>query len=269
MKNKLAQVFVMALYLYSAAAGAMAIDKPTDAEVAVLPPYCLAKFRGVDVEKWKSALGSIYSHVHHYCGSLYIINRYHKLNNQQDRKYYVRVIIDNIDYMFSHGDQSSALIPEIHFTKGKVLVLDGNHAGAAKEFLIAIQLKPGYVAPYLAMADYYASLKNKPEALKLLQEGIRQIPTSRSLARRYQELGGKLPLPEANPPVAETSHPETQPPVLVEAEKKVVEAPTFSAPKTSRPEQALPSGRTQDKIGSPSNPWCRFCTDDEPAPAGK
>jgi hypothetical protein len=63
MKFKFAQAFVMGLCLYSATAGAVPWDKPTDNEIAVLPPYCLAKFRGVAVEQWQNTLGSIYLHV--------------------------------------------------------------------------------------------------------------------------------------------------------------------------------------------------------------
>jgi tetratricopeptide (TPR) repeat protein len=207
--------------------------------------------------------------MYHYCGALVEINRYYKSSDKQDRKFLIQNSIGNLDYMISHAEQSSALMPEIYFTKGRILVLDGRNAEAVKEFLQAIRLKPDYADPYAAMADFYARIEKKQDALKILQEGLRQIPTSRKLARRYQELGGKLPRPEANPPLAETAKPETQPPVPVETAKKVLEAAPVAARQAPEPEPASPSERPPEKIGSPSNPWCRFCTDDKPVPAGK
>lgn len=267
MKIKLAQAFVMALCLYATTADALPWDKPTDAEIAALPPYCSARFRHVDMERWQKTMGSIFEHVHHYCGALVFLSRYYKISNPQDRRFVLGEVLSNIEYMIKHGDQRSALMPEIHLTKGRALILAGKHAEAANEFIRAIQLKPDYTAPYLAMADFYDQFEKKQDALKILQEGLRHIPTSRSLARRYQELGGKLPLPESPPSASEASRSEAQPSASVEAEKKVVEATPATSSKTLNSEQVSPSERPPEKTGSPSNPWCRFCTDDEPAPA--
>jgi hypothetical protein len=76
MKAKFHQAVIMGLCLYSATTGAVPWDKPTDAEVAVLPPYCLAKFRGVAIKQWEKIIGPIYLDVHHYCGAMVFLSRY-------------------------------------------------------------------------------------------------------------------------------------------------------------------------------------------------
>lgn len=265
MKIKFIQAFVVGLCLYSATVGAVPWDNPTDAEVASLPPYCLAKFRGVAVEQWQNTLGSIYLHVHHYCGAMVYINRYYKSSNAQDRKFYIREIIDNLDYMISHAEQSSALMPEIYFTKGRVLTLDGRNGEAAKEFFHAIQLKPDYVDPYAALADFYSGVGKKQDALKILEEGLRQVPGSRSLVRRYHELGGKNPLPSPPPPAASATPVEAKTAgVKTDANAPIQPAVSIPAPAsegatTPVATQPAPAAEDSSKIGSPTNPYCRFC----------
>lgn len=269
MKRKIAQVFVMVLGLSAATAGAVSWDKPTDAEVAALPPYCMAKFRGVNVEQWERALGSIYEHVHHYCGALVYISRYYKTSNPQDRKFFMNNIINNLNYMTTHADQNSPLMPEIYFTKGRFLMYADKNAEGIEAFRHAIQLKPDYALPYDAIADFYTGIKNKQDALEILKEGLRQIPNSPTLKRRYHELGGKLPLPEVPPSEDRKAQTKSQAPVPAVTENTIVETAPLVAPQTSKPEEAPPDETPPQKIGTPSNPWCRFCPDVESAPAGK
>ncbi|MGO8754171.1 MAG: hypothetical protein ACLQHK_02945 [Gallionellaceae bacterium] len=277
MNIKLVQAFVMVLCLYSSQSGAVepGFGNPTAAEIAALPAYCQSRYGGsgdAHFKYWYDTMGPIFEHVHHYCMAQVSLSRYYRTDNPVDRGFFLGEAIHNLNYMTgitAPAVQSSALMPEIYLTKGRVLLLAHSDAEAATAFLHAIELKPDYADPYAAMADFYVRIKNKRDALKILQEGLRQIPTSRSLARRYQELGGKLPLADAPIAVTEVSKSEPQSSVPVETEKGAVQATPVTIPQTSSPEQTTRSERPLEKTGSPSNPWCRFCADDESAPAMK
>lgn len=263
MKKWFVLIFALVLTFSAPTAGAALWDKPTDAEVAALPPYCMAKFRGVNVEKWKRALGSIYEHVHHYCGALVYISRYYRSTNPQDRKFFMNNIITNLNYMTSHADQNSPLMPEIYSTKGRFLMLDGRISEGLGELLHAIQLKPDYIAPYLTIADYYTQNKNKQDALKILRKGLHNAPSSPILRQRYQKLGGNLSLIEKPTPEDDKSQIKSQPGLGVEKHTDVEKTVTSSAAQGSEPKQTSPSDASSGKIGNPTNPWCRFCPPSE------
>jgi tetratricopeptide (TPR) repeat protein len=269
MKIKFAQTCVIALSLYATTAAAANWEGASAAEIAVLPPYCTVRVTGGMDKNWLNTLGSIYNHLHHYCYALNYANRYYKSPNSQDRKFYLLSIDNNVNYVITHGDQSSTLMPEIYFTKGKFLILGGKDAEGVKAFFQAIQLKPDYPDPYVGIADFYTQRGNNKDALKFLQDGLRQQPTSRQLARRYKELGGKLPLPEVPASNNKSASTESQTPVPAETEKKVVVAAPLVVPQTSNPGKTPAGETTPEKIGNPSNPWCRFCAEDALTPAGK
>lgn len=281
MKTKFARSYILVVSLYAGTALGALWDPPTDAEIALMPPYCAAKYdldkpgKHVDYRYWIQAIGPSFGDVHHYCDALMHFNRYYKSRNAEDRKFFLKNALDNINYMFSHAlptQPRDVLLPEMHFTKGKVLLVAGRDFEAAREFLQAIQLKPDYAAPYAALADFYLKIGKKQDALKILEEGLRQVTASRSLVRRYQELGGKNPLPAPPPPAAATTQPgspESPPSASAVTESKENVVPPMMESQDSKPKQAHQEEAVPEKIGSPSNPWCRFCPDAERAPAEK
>lgn len=241
-----------------------------------LPRFCYLKQAGTDAisrpgdQAITDMLGENYQHMHHYCWGVNWANRADRdWDNKIAQSYDLQVAAANFNYVLEHATPGFFMRPEIHLRLGKVLLRTNNHVEAAQNFLKAIQIKPDYVPAYLALSDFYKETGSLTQARSLLEEGLKQVPSSRILARHYQELGGKLPLPEAPPPATEASQPGTQPIGAIDAEKKVVEAAPVAAPHSSMHEQAPPSENPSEKIGTPSNPWCRFCTDAEPASAGK
>ncbi len=72
---------------------------------------------------------------------------------------------------------------------GKVLERLGRGSEAARFYLDAIQRKPDYSPPYAALSDYHKELGNMEEAKKILRQGLKHNPSSRSLKRRAKELG--------------------------------------------------------------------------------
>ncbi len=94
------------------------------------------------------------------------------------------------------------MLPEIHLQKGKALKLWKKDGPAAAEFVTAINGNPKLAPAYIALSDLEADRGNKKDALRIVTEGLRHVPESVPLQRRYKELGGQLPYPGsmATPP---------------------------------------------------------------------
>ena len=119
-------------------------------------------------------------------------------------------------------------------------------------------------------SDIHAKLKQKDEALAVVTDGLRHVPDSTVLQRKYKERGGKLPYPE---PVARAADvPEVQ--AHPAGEGKTLEGegkhqdkvkPDPVSPQPDAAEEGSKQENAQapakPKIGSPTNPWCRFCPD--------
>ncbi len=56
------------------------------------------------------------------------------------------------------------------------------------EFRHAIELKPTYTPPYVALSDYYVEKGQIEEAKKILEEGLKHSPESSRLKRRLKKL---------------------------------------------------------------------------------
>jgi tetratricopeptide (TPR) repeat protein len=201
----------------------------------------------------------------HYCDGLRFLNRaYASMRNKGDMKYYLEVAVDNFNYMLLHTGEGDIRRGEFHLGKARALKLLGRKAEAATEFNKALSYKINSPDAYQELADQFHETGNKRKALEMATEGLSRYPNSKGLKRRYTEFGGKLPYPVV---VEETVlAEETKPEVKTEAELGAgpsSEATTGKGPDVSS--QTLPVGRMPqvepDKIGSPKNPYCRFCPD--------
>lgn len=274
--SRLAKFIIAIFFLAPSIASAAESYFITPSEMAVLPHFCYIKqFYGEnknhpEEQAIYDMLGADYVHMHHYCWGLNYANRADKnWGDKTLRSYELSLATKEFNYILSHVAPDFFMRPEIYLRLGKVLRHAGNPAEAAQNFLKAIEAKPDYIPAYLALSDFYKEAGNLTKALSLLEDGLKQDPSSRGLARRYKELGGKLPIPEINPVVTGASRPESLQAEPAESEKTAAETTTLPPQKNTPPEQKLPGETPQNKTGSPSNPWCRFCTDDVPLPAGK
>lgn len=224
--------------------------KVTDAEIASLPIFCAARYKGSasEYDTWIQRLGSDFAHTHHYCNGLNFINRYYRSRSQQDKVYNLDNARGNLEYMVTHADPAYSLMPDVYFNLGVVSSLRNQPAQAITHFNKAIQLNPRQPRAYSALADFYAKNKQTAKALEIVTEGLRYNPDTKSLQRRYTELGGKLPYPKL-----------IEPAPVVEAQAVKQEEPT--QPTANAPAPAPVEPITEPKIGSPTNPYCRFCPD--------
>ena len=141
--------------------------------------------------------------------------------------------------------------------RGEVFKLQGKPAQAVGDFRHAIELNPKLTRPYLQLISYFESIKKRGDALEIAQTGLRHNPDSKALQRHYLELGGKKPFPEPlAAPIAEPVSPQAADALpATEPEAGVTSSPSNADSNQTEPaEVAAPP-----PIGTPSNPYCRFC----------
>lgn len=252
-------IFLCVAALYVIDSAAVEPWTPTVSEMSSLPPYCKARFneRSPEYKLWESILGPDFGHTHHYCAGINFINRYYRARSAQDKRFNLNNARTNLQYMIDHADPGYSLMPDVYLNLGIVYSLSNQAAQAITHFTKAIELNPRQPRAYTALADYYAKTGQTAKALETVAEGLRHNPDTRSLQRRYTELGGKLPYPTPiEPPQQAAQKEEAPPPEAPEA----VAAPSVRAPDlrdTPAPAEATPV----PAIGSPKNPYCRFCPD--------
>ncbi|MCL5059544.1 MAG: hypothetical protein M1449_02875 [Candidatus Thermoplasmatota archaeon] len=210
---------------------------------------CRAQIAGRDTSDKRN-----WGHMHHYCDGLRFYNRaMSSIHDRNEFKYNIQESLGGFDYVLSHTSPDFNMRPEVIAGKARTLALAGRKAEAVMLYTGVVQQTPKYVPAYLYLADHYASSDRK-KALSLVSDGLRHNPGTRSLQRRYRELGGKLPYPE--PPVQAAPAVTTPPQAEEPAAAAEASAEGDSAGKTAaEPAAEKPS------IGSPKNPYCRFCPD--------
>ena len=191
-------------------------------------------------------------HMHHYCDCIRFTDRaYAAIGNWNAMHGNLGAAIDGCDYVLSHTTADFYMRPEVHLQKGKALMLDRQENKAVGEFMEAIRGNPGLAQAYVELADIQARNKKSGEALKTVTEGLRHAPDSKPLKRRYTELGGKLPYPA--PIVTAPAEPQVAKPDEAAASASAAPGAATAVPPA---EPDVPA-----KIGSPANPYCRFCPD--------
>jgi tetratricopeptide (TPR) repeat protein len=248
--------------MVSTHAGAVESWQPVDAEFASLPPFCKVKMQSdrnsPEYKAWESTLGKDFLHTHHYCVGLNFINRYYRSRSKQDKIYNLDNALDNMTYMVEHASPDYSLMPDVYLNRGLAYSLMNRKGEAVADMIKAIELDPQQVKAYNVLADFYAGTRQQGKALETVTDGLRHAPDAKSLQRRYKELGGKLPYPEPlrPAPAAAAGKPAPEPAGETPA------TPASAAGGTAAPTAAATSAPVAPaKIGTPKNPYCRFCPD--------
>jgi tetratricopeptide (TPR) repeat protein len=233
--------------------------KPTDAEVNSLPPFCAARYKGSESPEyklWERSLGPDFQHTHHYCDGLNLLNRYYRSRSEQSKRFNLGSALGNFDYMVSHANPGYSLMPDVYLNRGVTYSLMKNAAKAVTDMNKALEMNPQLVKAYNVLADYYVGIKQERKALEIVSTGLQHNPGMKGLQRRYRDLGGKLPYPDAiQPKPAELAGPAANDPTPVPTTPAVASEPAPT------PVIAPAEPIAQPKIGSPKNPYCRFCPD--------
>lgn len=228
----------------------------TPAEQAMCQARIYTKGNPSDRGNWQ--------HMHHYCDCLRFTDRAVTATARGDKndfKYNLQLAIEGCDYIFSHTTPDFSMLPEVHVSKGKILRLAGRDAEASLEFSKARRLNPSYTPAYNELASLYIRQGNKKTALEVVTDGLKYIAGSKSLQRRYLELGGKLPYPAPEQAPNAAPKEEEAAPSNTPAEGTASTAPpeTQTNAQTGTEGVSTTNAEAAPKIGSPANPWCRFC----------
>lgn len=237
----------------------------TDAELSALPPLCAAKIKKKDEALWRSQFKhDDWIHLHHYCGGLNALNRLLRYGPEK-AKGEIDGGLWEFNYVLKGTSQDCSLRPDMHYGKGKLLQHRGEVGSALLEFLRAIEIKPNHVGAILAATDIYLTLKKRENALALLEKGLLSAPETKSLQRKYTEMGGDIALINKNSTTIKEAAKKPEP--ANEAESKEVEnkhkALSDAPGSTTNNKQAPAINNGGGAVGMPSNPWCRFCPDSE------
>lgn len=258
LKNRITSCgFVVGLVFSLQAQGAANI---TDAELAVLPPYCAAKMRTHDpvaTQSWESQFGhENWIHIHHYCDALVEVNRAQH-SNAYERKRSLDNATGQFDYVLKNTRPDFFMQPDFHYGKGRALQLQNAEGAAIAEFQRAVEIRADFVPALIELVKFYKRTGKHDMALSVLRRGLEKSPAAVSLRKRYKELGGDL-----------SEFPEHAPTPSDQSDKAADKTTTSAAPNGLTEPAPQPTGNNVEptKIGSPENPWCRFCPD--PAPAG-
>ena len=254
--------FYLLLFSMASPAQENAINM-TDKELLTLPRYCYARIRevnGPEYKEWERKMGPDLIHTHHYCGGLSYLKRYYGATTERERRFLLSRAQANLEYMINHASPGYSLMPDVYFRLGEAHRLAGRAGTAKASYDKSIELNPRVPSAYGGLADLYAQSGQQAKALEVVSEGLRYNPEARSLQRRFRELGGKPPYPE--PADAALAAPDSS------ALDNDTAAVTSSKPETENPvaSNAKPSTQestetTEQRIGSPTNPYCRFCPD--------
>ncbi len=228
----------------------------TPAEIAMLPAYCDAKIGRKlpeSVDYWRDRMRhENWIHIHHYCSGLIELNRYYRSARGRQRANLGNAV-NEFSGMLRAWTPDFFLRPEAHLNRGKAYRLMGNQGQALGDFLKALELNPRLTSATTELADLYRKTGKKAEALAVIRQGLEHSPESKSLRRRYQELGGD---PKDIPEKAVE-------PAVVQAEPRVEPEAAASEAASREPVQLI-----EPKIGNETNPWCRFCPVEASDPPG-
>lgn len=243
--------------------------RPTPEEMALLPEYCKVRYtdngRSPEFRAWMQRVGPKFMGIHHYCTGINYINRYLYRIADKKRDYYLSRALPEIDYVAKDMPPDFPLAGDIYLNRGIALQLMKRDSLAIIDFYKSIEHDPNQVRAYIAIAEMHSKANNKPKALESITTGLRNVPDSKNLQKKYRELGGKEPFPKPLD-VAPNSSVDAPVPQI----DKGGDAGSVTTPDAGRIQQPVsPSGQentgkdagdTQSApIGAPGNPYCRFC----------
>ncbi|MEW5965705.1 MAG: tetratricopeptide repeat protein [Pseudomonadota bacterium] len=241
---------------------ANAAEYETAEDYALLPPYCVVKMErkaSAADEMWRQQMGhDNWIHMHHYCGGLIELNRYFA-GTKGRRKASLGNAVKEFEYVLDRWTTGFYLRADAHLNRGRAYKYIREEGKALTDFQRARELNPRLAPASLELADLYVRLNKKNEALTILKGAIELNPDTKSLRRRYAELGGDpKALPEVGAPPTGSAVPAIAP------ERKGSPAPDAAPLKQESMATSAdkpPAQPIEPTIGSPTNPYCRFCPD--------
>lgn len=244
----------------------------TGSELMVLPSFCRQLTPGnfaPDAKRYRvnAPEPTWMQHFQHYCHGLKSNVRASKALNKTDRNFNLNAAVGEFDYVLTHTQpipRYFSYLAMVRVDLGRTYIHMGKTNDAIMQFTKASRLRPDFTVAYLELIDVYIKINDRDKALNAAREGLTHSPESKALQTSYRELGGKLPYPTpaqsttANETEQKTAH--STPSASADQEKGPQMPTKPSAPSADKPAPRNPEPQGQkSKIGSPTNPWCRFC----------
>ncbi len=190
-------IIFVALNLASESAIARKPDNITEAEMAIIPPYCPYSqswnyvSNGPETKRWVSVLGNTFHAIHHYCWAQINLQRSFRIGlTEQERRALLISVRDDYSYVIENAKPGFVLLPEIMSRLGEVEVRLSKIREANQSFSIARKIKPDYWPAYSHWAEYLIKTGKKNEAKSLVKTGLEYSPNSRVLREQFRLLGG-------------------------------------------------------------------------------
>lgn len=176
----------------------------TKEQYRLLPPYCQNQehvapllYQPTAEGEWRRRLGRDYLHIHHYCwGLVHLLNAYKLgITSGKGRFQFEEAVDDfqfSINATLTHRGSSpgTALLPEMYTKMGEAQLALRDYQNAEAAFRSAWELNPSYAPPYVWWAQFLFKHGKTNEALAIAEEGIKNAPGSKSLAKLIEEIKG-------------------------------------------------------------------------------
>ena len=246
---------ILYLLLFSIfSSGAQADQVENLSELALLPAYCrgtqLIRIISKDpmpIEQYVAIYGDAYRNLHHYCWGLNAENKANGISDPYLRKSKLTYALDDFKYFLDRASSSFSLLPEIYFSRARILFSLKRNMEAVADLNKAIELKANFDPAYDRLSDYYLSVGDKNNAIKILEQGISNTKNSNNVTfftYKLEKLGTTYQIPTGNVVNEPASVPDQSPAAASSTEPLV---PDHAEKNSQADQQAKP------------NPYCRFC----------
>ena len=281
-KHPFLALFLVAIFLsisvHASGAAVVRGEPVTPAEAASLVPVCkliliekpnahidhIAQKQNAalfDRPEYRMAKNAI--HLHHWCRAAVLRDRYFNADSPLKKRGYKADFHDEMDYVIRNMGPDWPYMPLMHVENGEMYLLEKKYGEAATEALSAIYQTPTFARGHVLLVNAYSAMGQKNKALEAATEGVKYNPTSGSLKRLYDEMGGAKPYPEPYAKPAEaTPTPSTQQPAQSTdtGEKPSNEGATPPQPSQQSGEAAPVPAPVGPAATEPApNKYCRFC----------
>lgn len=242
-----------------------AVYAGTEMEYRDLRNWCAARDKWTEEgRKTPFSTPDGYFHFHHYCRAVRWMNDSFKFRKEEDKRHAFVNVHNSLQYVLDKVPGDHFLIPEVYAVKGSAFVLEGKKAQAESALVRAHQLDPSHVDANITLARIYMETNRKERATDLVRRGLAAAPDSKSLLRLAKDVG--IPESEITAIIEDATMKAAEKAAAGGAEQeRAASAPTETKHETKQaepPVNSAPAASSEPpKIGSPTNPYCRFCPD--------
>ncbi len=250
----------------------------TQVKYQALKQWCAGR------DKWAAEGGKTdypnpneYFHFHHYCFALKAMNNINSTIDIDKQRAATGTVVGETGYVITHVPEHHFLMPEMYAIRGRAQLAIKQNSKAEESLNKALQLDPRYTDVYASLGNLYLNTNRKEKAAEVTQTGLAIDPQHRALLRLAGKLGIKLeevktesdkPQPPSSAELKPSDSTE-----LIQNLKPALPSPSSTSAETEPPKQDVDKAAKEDSskssntdaqptnIGTPRNPWCRFCPD--------